>query len=243
MPLKNSSAAITSPLALDEYAKSVERLNYYAYLLMQLILETGFYQSKAFEMKVSDMISSLTLSANGKTYYFCKNPISKELYEKLHAACENRSKNEAFFLHASGDPLTKMGFRTVLEQAGNVNPSYNLNALTLRKTYYWHEYNRSTNRAEFLRKLQLHDEVSAAEYFGVPVETIVMKSGVSARSQIFSSTIVQDTFEKVEKTIDEIKNDYTSVIHTDAYYESLRILLNSLDSSIAEYQIATKDVL
>lgn len=243
MPLKNSSAAITSPLALDEYAKSVERLNYYAYLLMLLILETGIYQSKAFQMKVSDMNSALTISANGKTYYFCKNPISQELYSKLYDACENRSRNEAFFLHSSGGPLTKMGFRTVLEQAGNVNPAYHLNALTLRKTYYWKEYNRSTNRSEFLRKLQIHDETAAAAYFGVPVETIVIKSGVSARSQIFSSTIVQDTFDKVERAIEEIKNDYSSVFHTDAYFEALRILLNSLDSSIAEYERATKDIL
>ena len=243
MPLKNSSAAITSPLALDEYAKSVERLNYYAYLLMLLILETGIFQSKAFQMKVSDMLSSLTISANGKTYYFCKNPISQDLYNKLHGACENRTRNEAFFLHSSGAPLTKMGFRTVLEQAGNVNPAYNLNALTLRKTFYWKEYNLSTNRSEFLRKLQLHDETAAAEYFGVPIETIVMKSGVSARSQIFSSTIVQDTFDKVEKVIGEIKDDYASVIHTDAYYEALRILLNAFDSSIAEYQMATKDII
>lgn len=243
MPLKNSSAAITSPLALDDYAKSVERLNYYAYLLMLLILETGIFLSNAFRMKVSDMLSALSVSANGKTFYFNKTPICQELYNKLHSACENRPKNEAFFLHTSGKSLTKMGFRTILEQVGKTNTAYNLNALTLRKTYYWQQYNRSTNRSEFLRKLQIHDEAAAAEYFGVPIETIVVKSGLSARSQIFSSEIITDTFDKVSKVMEEIQADYTSVTHSDEYYEILRVLLSKLDSDITNYQEAIKHVI
>lgn len=242
MPAKNSSAAITSPLALDEYAKAVEKINYHAYLLMHLILETGIHLKKALELTVTDMQTSLEISANGKNYYFNNQPISEKLYQSLLSECKLRKKNELYFLHANKSPLTKQGFRTVLEDASTVNPSYQLNSLTLRKTYYWGLYNRSTNRNELLKSLQLYSEQDAASYFGVPLEVIAMKSGNSSRAQIFSSSILSDTFEKLENTVSTIKEEYASCMHSDAYYDALRVFMTSLDCAVTEYLTSTKDI-